>query len=161
MERRGLLRSRLRITGAGRQSRLPSATRDDLRRLALWLTVEEPDLRGLIDQAIDTVVSVSKAEFWKEARNSAECHEEAPFAVLEKGDGPPTIVNGVVDLAYRLPNGWQIVDYKTDLGADQAELEARYAKQLTAYEKAWSLLNKEAVTTRLFLARPGSVTPPN
>ena len=30
-----------------------TATREDLRRLALWLTVEEPQLRQVVDQAID------------------------------------------------------------------------------------------------------------
>ena len=33
-----------------------AATRDDLRRLAMWLTVEEPQLRPVIDQALDTAL---------------------------------------------------------------------------------------------------------
>ncbi len=38
-----------------------TATRDDLRRLAMWLTVEEPQLRPVIDEALDTVLTVAAA----------------------------------------------------------------------------------------------------
>jgi hypothetical protein len=39
------------------------STPEDLRRLARWLTVDEPQLRGVIDEAIETVQRVAKAEF--------------------------------------------------------------------------------------------------
>ena len=32
-----------------------SATREDLRRLAMWLIVDEPQLRPVIEDALDTV----------------------------------------------------------------------------------------------------------
>src|SRR4029077_8616800 len=35
------------------------STREDLRRLAMWLTVEEPQLRPVIDEALDTVQGVT------------------------------------------------------------------------------------------------------
>ena len=35
--------------------RHPAATDEDLRRLASWLTMEEPHLRAVIDRAIETV----------------------------------------------------------------------------------------------------------
>ena len=60
--------------------RFPNSTPDDLRRLAMWLTVEEPQLRAVIDEAIETVQRVAKAEFWAEAQ-AGEHYEEAPFAV--------------------------------------------------------------------------------
>jgi hypothetical protein len=47
-----------------------SATRDDLRRLALWLTVEEPQLRAVIDDALQTVEVVAAEDFWKKAITS-------------------------------------------------------------------------------------------
>ena len=94
-----------------------SATREDLRRLAMWLTVEEPQLRAVIDEALDTVQAVASGAFWAEAKASPECHEEAPFAVLEKRDGLPTVLTGVIDLVHRTGDGWKIVDYKTDRDA--------------------------------------------
>ena len=55
--------------------------RADLRRLAMWLTVDEPGLRPFLDEAVATVQAVSKKEFWAEAKASPECHEEVPFAI--------------------------------------------------------------------------------
>ena len=91
-----------------------TATREDLRRLAMWLTVEEPQLRAVIDEALDTVQAVASGAFWAEAKASPECHEEAPFAVLESAEGVPTVLTGVIDLVHRTGDGWKIVDYKTD-----------------------------------------------
>ena len=31
----------------------------------MWLTVEEPQLRAVIDEAIETVERVARAEFWR------------------------------------------------------------------------------------------------
>ena len=39
--------------------RHPGATREDLRRLAMWLTVEEPQLRSVLDKALDTVAAAA------------------------------------------------------------------------------------------------------
>jgi ATP-dependent exoDNAse (exonuclease V) beta subunit len=55
------------------------ATREDLRRLAMWLTVEEPELRSVIDEALDTVEHAAKGEFWSAAKAAPECHQEVPF----------------------------------------------------------------------------------
>ena len=57
--------------------RFPNSTPDDLRRLAMWLTVEEPQLRTVIDEAIETVQDVARAKFWAEAQRG-EHEEEAP-----------------------------------------------------------------------------------
>ena len=54
--------------------RFPSATRDDLRRLARWLIVEEPSLVSVIELAIDTVETVKVSERWLAARESSEHH---------------------------------------------------------------------------------------
>jgi ATP-dependent helicase/nuclease subunit A len=114
-----------------------TATREDLRRLAMWLTVEEPQLRSVIEQALDTVQGVAAAEFWQAARESAECHEEVPFSVRETREGLTTVMSGAIDLVYRDADGWRILDYKTDAGLDETELQKRYASQVAAYRRAW------------------------
>src|SRR4029450_11091349 len=53
----------LTVEGAPRGQR--PATRDDLRTLAMWLTVEEPQLRTAIDEALDTVERAAHANFWQ------------------------------------------------------------------------------------------------
>jgi ATP-dependent helicase/nuclease subunit A len=104
-----------------------SASRDDLRRLAMWLTVEQPQLRGVIEEAIDTVEIAAKAAFWAEAQRHRRS-EEAPFAVAESA----RMTTGVIDLLYEGETGWQVIDYKTDRSLD----DSRYAAQLEAYRAA-------------------------
>jgi ATP-dependent exoDNAse (exonuclease V) beta subunit len=62
------------------------------------------------------------------------------FAVrLEGDDGTPRILHGVIDLAFRGPDGWELVDYKTDQ-ADVATLAARYGDQVRLYAAQWTAL---------------------
>jgi ATP-dependent helicase/nuclease subunit A len=73
-------------------------------------------------------------------------HAEAAVAgpgEAARGDAPeesrPTILRGVIDLAYRTDAGWRIVDYKTDqVVADVQELVARYGPQVARYREAWA-----------------------
>jgi ATP-dependent helicase/nuclease subunit A len=131
-----------------------AATRDDLRRLAMWLTVEEPQLRVVIDEALDTVEVVAKAEFWAEAKASSECHEEAPFAVRENAQEVPAVLTGVIDLVHRKAEGWRLVDYKTDRDG-AAGLDAKYAGQVAEYARAWQAFVSERVTSALISTRSG------
>ena len=59
--------------------RQQDATAADLRRLGMWLTVEEPELRAVLDLAVTTVLQVAKAGFWTDAKKS-EHSVETPFA---------------------------------------------------------------------------------
>ena len=129
-----------------------TATRDDLRRLAMWLTVEEPQLRPVIDEALHTVQAVATGAFWAEAKASSEVYEEVPFAVREQPDGVPTVLTGVMDLVHRTAEGWQVVDYKTDRDG-AAGLPAKYAEQIAAYEGAWRKFVPEKVTSVLVSTR--------
>jgi ATP-dependent helicase/nuclease subunit A len=110
--------------------RHPNATHEDLRRLAMWLTVEEPHLRPSLSDAIETVQRVAQAEFWRSAQ-AAEHFEEAPFTIAST---PRALTNGVIDLLFRSPEGWQIRDYKTSLTFEPAA----HQRQLDAYRLALS-----------------------
>jgi len=143
--------------------RHPGATREDLVRLASWLTVECPDLRPAIPQAVALVEAVSQAAFFAEARAGAEVCVEVPFAVrFDPGEAlpaglnieVPTVLRGVIDLAYKTADGWRILDYKTDrldgVTDPQAELQARHGVQLGQYELAWRrVTGGEGTTARV------------
>jgi ATP-dependent exoDNAse (exonuclease V) beta subunit len=133
--------------------RHPGATRQDLRRLAMWLTMDVPDLRAVVDQALDTVEGVSRADFWREARLSAERHEEVPFAVRDDKLDIPRVVTGVIDLAHRTDDTWQVVDYKTDLDLENADAQRRYDEQIQAYGEAWARITGCGVKTSVVAAR--------
>jgi ATP-dependent helicase/nuclease subunit A len=111
-----------------------TATRDDLCRLAIWLTIDEPQLRKVIDEAVETVQHVAQAEFWRTAKAGKHL-EEAPFAIANGS----ALTNGVIDLLFKTADGWRIRDYKTDLALTQ---EA-YERQLSAYASALRQLGCE------------------
>lgn len=126
-----------------------TATRDDLRRLALWLTVEEVQLRPFIGEALDTVQAVANAEWWPVARAADECYEEAPLSVLESDGALPKVLTGTIDLVYRNGAQWQVIDYKTDADAGTADLNARYSAQIAAYERAWKKVAGGEITSTI------------
>ena len=45
----------------------------------MWLTVEEPQLRAVIDEALDTVERAARADFWSAAQSHVHS-VETPFA---------------------------------------------------------------------------------
>lgn len=123
--------------------RQKQASSDDLRRLGMWLTVEQPQLRPVLDLAVNTVLQVSKAEFWNEAKNS-ECSVETPFAFAES---PDQILTGVIDLLFGYQGRWRIIDYKTDVGL--TDLAASYQAQLKMYERALASVGITEVTSAI------------
>lgn len=131
--------------------RFPHATRDDLRRLARWLVLEETSLLAVVEQAIDTVEAVKASDYWQGARRSGEHHEEVPFSVLEHREGQrPVVITGTIDLVHRNGDTWCVVDYKTDV---DGALAARYEAQVTAYRAAWGKVVEAPVTSHIVRAR--------
>jgi ATP-dependent helicase/nuclease subunit A len=126
------------------------ATRDDLRRLAMWLTLEEPRLREVIDEALDTVGSVSEAAFWQEAL-SAEHSVETPFAVSTCGRA---IHSGVVDLAYGSHGVWSLIDYKSDVALSRATPQP-YQEQLAQYRTALEACGVSVLSAAIHAVRLG------
>ena len=111
----------------------------------MWLTVEQPQLRASIDQAIDTVLRVARAEFWQMAK-AGEHSEETPFMVMHD---PRTLTNGVVDLLFKSEEGWRIRDYKTDLSLN----EQAYEGQLQAYRAALGKMQCQVIDAALVHVR--------
>ncbi len=133
--------------------RHPASTRDDLRRLAMWLTMDDLELRPVIDRALDTVDAVAQSEEWREARAAAERHEEVPFAVADAQGRIPHVVIGVIDLVHRTPDGWRVVDYKTDVDLGDADAQRQYAAQVRRYAEAWAGISSSTVDARIVAAR--------
>ena len=125
--------------------RHPAATREDLRRLAMWLTVEEPQLRTVLDKALDTVATVARADFWQAAQ-AGEHSAEAPFVIADAGG---RLTNGVIDLLFRSDLGWQLIDYKTDVDLDASA----YATQLGTYSAALRQMGNEVAAASVVPVR--------
>jgi ATP-dependent exoDNAse (exonuclease V) beta subunit len=88
-----------------------NATAEDLQRLGMWLTVEQPQSSQVLELAVKTVLFVSKSDFWDKAKRS-DCSVETPFAFAES---PNAMLTGVIDLLFGQFGRWQIIDYKTDV----------------------------------------------
>jgi ATP-dependent exoDNAse (exonuclease V) beta subunit len=123
---------------AARGSRVDRA---HLERVARWLTFDNAELRRVVPDAVDTVERVLASDLWQRARAAEELHAEVPFAVRLDGEGgsPPRVLHGVIDLAFRGPDGWELVDYKTDQ-ANVATLATRYREQVRQYATQWAAL---------------------
>ena len=119
----GLLEHAMRHKGAGRE---------DLTRLAMWLTFDEPELRPVIDEAVRTVEGFTNSEFWQLASRSDHA-VEVPF---QFADGDNSLLGGVIDLVFKSAENWEVVDYKTDVELSERPATNRYAYQLAAYQRA-------------------------
>ena len=125
--------------------RFPNSTRQDLRRLAVWLTVEEPQLRPSIEDAIDTIQRVAASDFWSAAKNG-EHSEETPFAMVKQRE---IMMQGVIDLIFRTADGFHVRDYKTDLSLHAAS----YQEQLDTYHHVLRTLGYNVVSSELVRVR--------
>jgi ATP-dependent helicase/nuclease subunit A len=114
-----------------------------IERYATWVTYGNAELAAAVPEALAAVQRVMASDVWQEALAADACDVEVPFTVATTGaDGTPTLLAGVIDLAYRTAAGWHIVDYKTDQlgGRPAASLLERYGAQLDSYSKAWAAL---------------------
>ncbi len=99
---------------------------------------------------MDTVAAVKKSALWRRAEAATRRLAEVPFA-LDIGNS--VWLEGVVDLAFHEPDGWVIVDYKTDQGRDSdfAMRRQTYREQLRRYGEAWTRLTGDPVKERAIL----------
>ena len=97
------------------------------------------------------------SDIWKRAQAAQRCYSELPFETTELDqDGKPLLIRGVIDLIFEEPDGWIIVDYKTDdIQATQlsAVLE-EYHGQLTQYSRIWTAITSLPIkSTGLYFTR--------
>ena len=126
-----------------------------------YTALEQQDLDvAMVNDALVVVQAVLKSDIWQRAQASEKRLVEVPFEhCLAAGDsetGLPTLVRGVIDLMFREPDGWVIVDYKTDsVTADSVgNLVDHYRGQVNGYADTWQLLTGEQVKEKgLYLTR--------
>jgi ATP-dependent helicase/nuclease subunit A len=120
----------------------------DLRGLARAALMEQGLHAGLTETAVDTVNAVMAAEIWQRAMASPRRLVEVPFEmVLERDAAVPMLVRGAIDLVFEEPEGWVIVDYKTDSlpGGRADALIETYAPQVRLYAQSWERITGERV----------------
>ncbi|MFQ5742894.1 MAG: UvrD-helicase domain-containing protein [Acidobacteriota bacterium] len=111
-----------------------------------------------LEELVSLVESVRASPTWKRAQRADRALFEAPFSVLVPAtrsvDEPAEIIEGIIDLAFCEPDGWVIVDYKTDVVEDAKLLQRRleiYRDQVDLYAACWQGLTGERVKERRIL----------
>jgi len=132
----------LQVAMTDRDADLTAVARDALAEQNLELSLAE--------EAVNTAKSVIDSDIWKRASSALKVLVEVPFETLwseDPSNGGPILVRGVIDLAFLEPNGWVIVDYKTDRhGPDRLQdLAQHYKDQVLTYAKFWERITGEAV----------------
>ena len=104
------------------------------------------------EEAVSTVRSVMESEIWQRATASEQVLAEVPFQIMMPDNesaqaAGDMLVRGAIDLAFREPEGWVIVDYKTDRApAGRVDrLVAKYSPQVQMYRQAWTSITGQPV----------------
>ena len=128
----------------------------------LLLVTDRPQRDGEpteLDELVGLVERVLASSLWARAHAAQRVLTEVPFAFhaspgrIDDEDGPPDrprILEGIVDLAFLEPDGWVLVDYKTDVGTDAGfeARRARYRRQVDLYADVWADLTGGTVKER-------------
>ena len=106
-----------------------------------------------LPNALDALQHFRNSEIWAEIQASETVYTEVPFAVsqTENTSSSNKIIRGVIDLIYRLPEGWKIVDYKTNVvktDEDVQELCEQTADQVNTYARHWAKFTGETVVSK-------------
>ena len=106
-----------------------------------------------LSDALDALQHFRNSEIWAEIQASETVYTEVPFAVSQavNNTSPDNIIRGVIDLVYRLPKGWKIVDYKTNAVKTDEDVQAlceQTADQVNTYAKHWANFTGETVIAK-------------
>ncbi len=115
--------------------------------------------RGFAEELAGFVSALRRSALWRRVDAAEKAYREAPFTVRVDMPEGPVLRRGVIDLAFREPAGWVIVDYKSDRlagGIDPEAAARKHAAQLAAYAEAWSgIVGERVVETGIYFLRSG------
>ncbi len=121
-----------------------------------WLGKDDQSLaQTVVESLLEIFDSFIRSEPYHRIKVSTILGREVPFLISWDGN---RVMQGVIDLIYRLDGSIWIADYKTDL---VTEVEAwprakQYAKQATIYREAVTrCLGLSQVSFQFFFLRPG------
>ncbi len=126
---------------------------DDPTPYVIHLLQEAGADAGFLPNALNALQHFRNSEIWTEIQASETVYTEVPFAIsqAENNASPDKIIRGVIDLAYRLPGGWKIVDYKTNAAKTDEDVQAlceQTAGQVNTYARHWANFTGETVVAK-------------
>jgi ATP-dependent helicase/nuclease subunit A len=116
----------------------------------IQMLMQNSNLEQYTDDALSALSSFRASDLWREIQASNSVYTEVPFATRLAAESPPTILRGILDLAISTPEGWILVDYKTDAIPDSNPdfLTKKYARQVESYAEHWKAISGEFVTEK-------------
>ncbi|MDD5459592.1 MAG: 3'-5' exonuclease, partial [Phycisphaerae bacterium] len=127
-------------------------------------TIEKLVSEGAISSAVASeldirnVLSFFESEIGQEVLNGKNTvYREWSFS-CSLGDGNEVVVQGIIDMLVKTPDGWRIIDFKTDRVSESqtAERAERYRMQLGYYEEAVrKVFRTERIEKWIYFLRPG------
>jgi ATP-dependent exoDNAse (exonuclease V) beta subunit len=102
------------------------------------------------DAAARAVLAALANPLLRRAAAAEELRREVPFALRTGGTAgePPSLVEGVLDLAFREAGRWAVVDFKTE---ENAAAREEYRRQLGWYAAALRAAGADVAEARLLL----------
>jgi ATP-dependent helicase/nuclease subunit A len=131
--------------------------------LARSLTRERYGDESRVEALLSSVRAIGQSAIWRRAQASERVLVEVPLIMMIPASAaascPTVLRRGAIDLAFLEPQGWVIVDYKTDLVEPGAlpGLVDHYRPQVRSYAAAWqSLVQQPVHEAGLFFTRANS-----
>jgi ATP-dependent helicase/nuclease subunit A len=139
--------------------RTPGADCHALARMALAEQGLDP---AVAPAAVRVVEQVTSSDIWVRALDSNQWLVEVPFVTRVTAEqsttGLPTMLRGVIDLAFEEQDGWVIVDYKTD-AVTEGRLQSlvdHYQGQVATYASVWqAMLGQQVKESGLYFTSSG------
>ncbi len=108
---------------------------------------------AMVDRFLDSPI-------WDDLQEADPVYTEYPLVHTATNESVPIVRRGVVDLAYRVGEEWQLVDYKSDRVKEKPVALAddhSYAQQIRSYAESWEAVLREPVRRAgLWFADPGT-----
>ncbi len=113
-------------------------------------------------ELVSLVESIMKSAFWERVNKAEKKLFETPFSIMMDKEVLPTILTGVIDLAFLESDGWIIADFKTDDVSESITGDVResntddvkdslesfvnyYAPQVKIYSRFWKEITKQPI----------------
>ena len=115
---------------------------------------KEQGLDDVVEEVIGDLRTTFHSALLERVRAAERVERELPLVTVE-----PTLVSeGYVDLAFREPAGWVLVDYKSDL-APSVETIAGYEQQVRAYVRMFRQTGEPVAEACLLFTASGETHP--
>lgn len=136
---------------------------DDLETIVELALLDNGENINRKDEVLQVVEQFMTNDLWKRILEAELSLTEVPFSLfVEQGhpiydkvkgeSGLPVLLSGVIDLVFKEPDGWVIVDYKTDRAEDEQSFKAlidMYSNQIFIYCRVWEELTNQKVKSGL------------